>query len=605
MLKYFARFGTVELLKLYENEASEDSLSHFAFVVFSKSTEARKALKCGSKHRLQDGTLVDVVPACLWSPEPIYCDFNMATDIAEVVGDDLQVIKMPESYKVDHLSALNDDCLREIFKYLSVFDLFLIRTLKKRYVSIVDNVLDKEFNKPYAYQLCHKRALYFNLIAHSKSKLDERISLQEVDYMLRSVGNYVNKIQISSTVLRSTENGESYSGVLKLELIMDKILKYCTENRLYHLSIMSFQVYSKMGCYARIWENLHTLELMNYDMYETELEAIFKNCKQLESLKLDLLGLPNTINYGTELVNCNKITGACLLYLPKTLIELCLRNCKGLELRMLDIFFQHNGQLKKFQYSSRHFSRVGLKLYSIVSKHLINLKEFHIDNLGDRTELMSPVAENVQSLISVANLKNLKKLTIDVKNHSISQMLIQIAQNEQLEELFLKNVQINPYPFDGASTQFPSLKILKIHFKDIYELNSLFFENLAKFLRFHNLQEFQIDNPRHDLPPRRIKMGTLWNGLRLFIVHAKNMSKLYLRVPSIIIDMVDYHNMLFMAELRIPARRFFVHLSRQNLTPGLSNFLDRKTVAHALVFRYPYFDFEYPYDVPNNRSNNN
>lgn len=598
LLRHFSRYGNVKMLKTYQNTASTEQPTRFAFVIFKKSADGKKALQNGSNQRLSNGIIIAIRPACTWTPEPIYCSAAMASDLKEVIGSELEVARMPSSYKFDYLSVLIDDCLLEILKYLDVFELILLRNLNQRLQAVVDSELEKRCKEPFEIQLLHKKTFYSDLLRHSK-KEGGGIKVVEADRMLGCVGNYVSSIHLSGTSFESKLEREQHFSVVRLDLIMDSLLKHCVNGPLTDLTICNFYLMNRMSIYAPIWQKLDTLELVNYDMKENELEAIFKNCRQLVRLKLDLKGVPNKRCYGTEMLNCNKITGTCFLKLPNTLKEFNLRNCKGLDLNMLSTFFENNKQLEvlhySWHYSKRYPSTIGFEIYGIISKHLPNLKTLIVDNLGDRSELMcsTNMALNLRSLNSLGSLKYLKKLTIDVKNQNVSQMLIQFAQHGQLEELFMRNVQINPYTYDGLPTKFSSLKILRVRYTNLNALDSSYFLNLAKFFTFHNLIELHLEAERIASTSRRIELHELWPGLSCFIISCRKLYTIFLKIPSIELNIRDYHDVVIMSELRNILKSFQLYVSHQSVTKGLKSFLSRDKIRKPVVLKYIYYDLEY------------
>lgn len=506
----------------------------------------------------------------------------------------LGILNTIQSPPLDKFSSLNDDCVRSILQYLDIFELIAVRQLSSRFVAIADKEISTRKQEDFMPFLLKQKIVYFDLIKNRRPT--RRITLYEAEKILKCVGNFVTKIHLNSCSFQAVTRREIIKKTIRLELLLRLIENYCDSGNLSGLVIWNFHMVENMRHFSSIWRNLRTLEIVNFDTRESELETILLDCENLGRLEIGVVEEDVWVDLDEDETMKNNITGSCLSSQPRTIRSLKLTNCKNLNLNALCRYFEQNPQLERFFYTKHPDNGIGIILYGQISRRLKNLRQLSLDGIGrlNNTHFHSSII-NMQNINSLSNLKRLKKLKFDACGQDISLLLVRLANNEGLDELSLRNAVIDERMYI-KSVPFTGLKIFKIYFKGLNEIFSSYLENISRIVHFLDLEDLHLEYMNIDQLGTRIDMEKIERGLLMLMERAPSVGRLFIRIPSLRINISNYKSLVSLCSQRPLQKKLCIYLSRRNMSSSLCQYIRDKQnkESHLLVeIKAVFCDFSY------------
>lgn len=476
----------MEAFHLYGKRCYKSGLIQF------KSVDIAKEVISKSPHCIW-GCSVEAKAACIWN-QP---DF---------------VPMPPEQYCKFHiLKALNDDCLREIFKYFSLLDL-------TRAAQVC-----KEFNQyaHIAFKRKHKTVAISNgSEIHGWSKTD-------VAAMLHNFGASIHSLRVAPFVIGNNAETLQMIGQHKTE----------STASLKHLLLDGFYVTASLYNDIRpLFANVKTLELESCYFYGGFDELMTSS--QVEVLTA---------------VNCswnNKFINQRLEQLEE--VHLCFNlTLSDIE---LDNFIALNPTIKKlviFQNSNLSASNC----IRCVSKSLPNLVELRIDQPfdGDENEFQACV-ENL------SNLKSLRDLKFNFNKFFVTRLVNKFVENDVPIECFkLESAKVD----DKAIQSMSKLKLI----------NALEFENVENLINEHII-ELAKEMPRLRelslLGSTGTKVTTI--GLKQMLRYSHQLTHLILReaVDFCTVSLNDYNEIVDIVQRRPKNQTLLIEITSSRKKVNLS-----------------------------------
>lgn len=474
-----------------------------------------------------------------------------------------------EGEGVDYFSNLNEDCLLVILGNLHTFDLLAVAQINDRIHDICLSIARKRPATCYTASLIERRTLNFELI--KKSNRNKKLSLLQVENILKRVGNYVTSIYMSSLSFEVVLRSKYPCKTLRINSLLNLVDTYC--EHLEHIHLNNFYIKKDMDRFKRLWQNCKSLQLVNFNIIESQLATILEYASQLKTLQLELL--PSRSSNAIIGIPVEEITGSCLLNLPKCLEKLFLRNCKGLKLLNLVKVFEANSQLKHFSYSSYHKDAIGMILYGQISKRLKDLEHLR---LGPTGEMDSGNTINkiivMQNLLSLSCLDKLKKLLIDVNGLNVSNLLVKLAEKNTLEELTICNPTVKS-KCDVKAVPFSNLKVFKLFFKGQDDITDDIFTALAHNIQLPNMTEFHLQTSDCDETlPNYLYMSHFVNGLNGLLAAAVYLRAIVFEIPNLKISVRNFLDLVRLRQKIKPKAKVSIYLWRENITLELFQYLE-------------------------------
>lgn len=481
---------------------------------------------------------------------------------------------------LDYFSPVNDDCLLQILEYLDVFELIALRQTSRRFVPLVDEAIGKQRHEDFLPFLIKNKTLYFDLI---KSRMSNRkLTLCETERILKCVGTFVDKIHLTSLPFQQSGKNER----IQVEPLVTLIDKYCAGGNLTSLHLGKFYLVEDLSRFVSVWENLRVLEIHCFEMWDAELKDIFLQCRNLIHLNVEIL----VDNHKSDTMESPwKFTGSSLNSLGKSITSMRLSNCKDIQLNELCQFFERNPQMERFSYKKHVDNPIGIILCGQIARRLPNLKHLAIDcTESEYTKHAHTNIIQIQNLNSLTNLKKLTKLMFDACGQDVSSLLLRLAQNNQLEELLLRNAYISDqssmYPIE-----FSTLKILKIGFRNVKTIDVSYLKNFKKMIFCPNMQEFHLEY--YNAGPENHFVNLVESGLLALLAETPMLEKMFIKIPDFRMNVFHYLAILSTCRARPSKLKLYIYLARMNLTQSLIQHLQSNNYDNLVELRPVFSNF--------------
>lgn len=396
---YFMQFGEVKSVGMHHNGDVD-----FSFVEF-RTTEAASAVLSNATHRIAN------------------CDIE---------------VKAAEPWhQPDHiLNALDDDCLREVFKHLNKWDLTNAADVCVRFKQRAKEAFSVKYKKV---------SLYFHEFMEEPN-----------EELLCIFGPMIQSLWIER------EFGELYDDIV-LKWIEEK-----TTSELKVLKLSKFTIDGKIDIHSTL-ANLEKLELdrCNLVSYYYVNKPLLAACIELKTLQI------KQTNYRDF---------KCINQQFPKLEEISLVDSSALNDADLIGFVTLNPTLKKLVIENNHNVK-SVEIIRVISQHLRNLVELGIDQCFDKVDKFQ------RYVLSLSQLNSLETLKINFNSMSIAPLMEGLATNcVPIENLMLKNGRIDTEAIESMS-QLKQMKTLVLN--DIDGLSDERFIGLAMTLP--QLQKLNLD----------------------------------------------------------------------------------------------------------------
>lgn len=400
--RYFGRFGEIE--SIYVPNTRQSS---FCFVQY-KSFDAAKVVLSKSSHRVAK-RIVTVKPA--------YAKHQ----------PDYKAFKPPERDSPKHiLNALNDDCLRVIFKQFNLVDLSVAADVCVRF----------QLHATDAFRLKYKHTVNIEAGSEFKHRPDK------FEVCLRNFGSLIHSLTVDNNMLQ-------IDGM--------KILKALNEHApaLNDLKLYGFDVSDKVECVHPLFAKLQTLSLL-YCTFTSGAEGLLAPCAQLKHLHID----------NGDWDNC------CIDHTFPQLEEIELKNCSTIDDDEFKRFITSNPTVKKLSLHDNSELTAAV-IHSIGG--LKDLVELQMDqsNFGHTKKFLV-------GMMGLNRLQSLQRLALSTNEFSVTPLLTKMAEKAvPLEHLSLEQGTIDS---KGIQRMTELLKLSVIELKNIENFTDEHFISLAKQL---------------------------------------------------------------------------------------------------------------------------
>lgn len=404
---------------------TKDNFFAYGFVQFKTSDAAKEALtKCS--HKIGNCS-IKVKEADVWH-QP---HFN------ETPQHKVHPLSTPPDFDSDAniLNALNDDCLRVIFKQLNLIDLTNTADVCVRF-----NYMAKE-----VFATKHKK-----FVIPDRMFLNRRlgVNIQTIETMLRHFGPSIQTLTVSPFAF------------VDHDIMFQMITKY-TSTTLKHLILIDFEMVGngKLGI-------IEKLELIECEI--DNLKDLLANAPNLKILHIySSMWFDGGINQRFD-----------------KLEEIRLEGNENLYVNQVNNFIKLNPKLKRMAIKD-NADLCSAKIIRVIGQRLHNLEELEINEGNDGT--LAALQKRLQTL---SQLKSLQLLNLDFHGLSVALLMKNLAANQiPIKELKLMNGEIDDNAIESIS-QLKHIEILKLD--GITRLNDDHIVELAKQLPL--LQELDLKN---------------------------------------------------------------------------------------------------------------
>lgn len=462
--QYFERFGEVECLRVhFKNDF------HYGFVQFKMAECANAALSMAS-HRI--GTsYVKVKEADIWH-QPDY----------EPKPEDPLLVPPAQDSPANILNKLDDDCIREIFRFFKAIDLCIAAQVCTRFNRHANDMFSAKYKELDMYDA-----------------FDKMLSKNETEALLRNFGALIHSLVASSGRVASTNQ------------FLIKVNNYCAHLKVLNLS--GFRIFGVLYKKLRpLFAALEKLTLKDCKLSDN-MKALFGVCGKLKSL---------------DLTDCNMSNGKCIKQTFPALEEVSFVRTDGLKNHALNTFIASNTTVKKLKIDDNS-NPLSTEIFHLIGVHLAELTDLEIGEIefNDSTE-ETHFLRDVQFL---SHLKSLKVLKINLQSYSMFSLVSSLAANDSS----IEHLELHESSVDGKAiekiAQLKQIKILKVSQIDLTDEHLIL---LAKGLpQLHQLHLYEASD----------EVSTI--GIKKMISHAKRLSMLKIAsMDNIEIDVDDYKAML-------------------------------------------------------------
>ncbi|XP_055326814.1 uncharacterized protein LOC129580421 [Sitodiplosis mosellana] len=367
---YFECFGEVESVRVHSKDEFQ-----YGFVQFKSVESAQIALNQGW-HRI--GNCSVKVKAA---------DFHHQPDNGQEQEPPNPLLIAPAQDSTSHiLIALNDDCLREVFGYLDLFDLSnaanaCVRFNQQAKETFVDKYKDLELNR---------------------NRLDYKpITKDQIENILNNFGSVIRTLKIDQLAL------DSNIPFLRIAS------RYCTE--LKQLQLFGFHITGKMKKFRPLFGKLEQLEMI-YCEFSKSVKDFHSVCMEMKTLRLD---------------SCDINTSKCIKQHFVKLKEAHLIECHNFDENAIDCFIKMNPQLTKLSIIRSEDWETSEPIRSI-GRNLHQLLELEIDQ-----EICD---EDEESIHGLGQLRALKVLKLNFNLLLVTPLLKILVENKvPIEDMKLYN----------------------------------------------------------------------------------------------------------------------------------------------------------------------
>lgn len=406
----------------------------------------------------------------------------------------------------DILNMLNDDCIVEIFEFLSLCDLCNVAEVCKQFRE----------NAQKTFQLHHTTFKTDELTTADNAGLF-RTDMIMVEKLFRNFGFFIQELEVNGRFLKNNTEQET---------IMFMATKYCT-------SVL-----------------FKTLTLDHIYM-DVEMRWLFPLLGIFGCLpKLELHSCRLNKDFGKFLSVC---------YIPT--IQVCLTrgstewlNHKFCYLRsiiLIDIwlpestkneFVKLNGHIQTL---AIHESNLSSEIFKDVADHMPNLEEFYFYSKYARDR------KTRKNVLKLAKLKSLKKLTLNCSSFSVKNLIDELSKEATpLTEL---NICFGTFDMEllekmhNLKSPLTSLQLSRVHMKNVSLIDVV--------KKLPELHQLDID----------IK-GIFVNDIIKMLPFAEKLSKLLIESvrSNIQIDIDAFQSILMIVKGRRKATKLSIHISSEN-----------------------------------------
>lgn len=348
----------------------------------------------------------------------------------------------PYSSSATKFYDLNDHCILEILRRVTVLDLCAIKNTCKRFDALAD----------YFFKMAFK-ALNFNdwTIKGSYQLLSE----DEIKTILGTFGTEIDSITVNA------DNFEPESKVV-LKIINES----CGGPRLRYLKMVKFVIDEEtvQEC-SHLWPYIEQLTIDKCYADDLVIESLIRKCTALTQL---------------EMVRQMNTDGRCLLREFPNLQGFSLRSNDNFDLECMKTFLRMNPQLRTLSLMGCNF--VDDDIFETIADHLVNLEALYI-----RVVHVSSIFEtNLENLL---RLQNLRKLEFNCGLRPILPFVQGLAMTNRIEWLGISSAELTP-ELCAALGNLKNLQVLKLLSMYDGQLHNSSFKSLAEQLP--KLQELQL-----------------------------------------------------------------------------------------------------------------
>lgn len=400
--RYFQRFGEVESICMPSTPQSS-----FCFIQYKSSDAAKKALS-KSSHRIAN---------CMLTVRPAYVKHQ----------PDYKQFKPPAQDAPHHiLNALNDDCLRVIFKKFNLVDLSAAADVCVRF----------QLHATEAFKSMYKHTLKIDQNSTFKRHPDT------FEVCLRNFGQLIHSLTIDHHILKTNPVG-----------ILETINKCAPA--LKDLELCHFEVSCSVDDVHLLFVQLEKLSLLHCT-FTNGAEKLLASCAELKRL--------HVLNGDWD--------NSCIDRTFPQLEEVDLIECSTIDDAEFKRFISMNPALKKL--SLRGNCELTANSIHPISE-LTSLVELQIEDLDIGSSL-----KFLKGTMNLSQLHSLQKLTLNNNGLTLTPLLAKLAENAvPLEHLSLKFGSINS---NGIQKMSELMKLNAIEFENIEHLTDNHIIELAKEL---------------------------------------------------------------------------------------------------------------------------
>lgn len=371
-------------------------------------------------------------------------------------------------------TALNDDCLREVFGYLDLMDLMNAAQVCVRF--------NQQAKETFAakYKVCN---LDFDSMKY------KRITIHQADDMLRLFGEMIHTLKVDQFFI------ETEIPILRIAS------RYCTA--LKELELTNFTWFPNLKKIRPIFKHLEKLHL-NHCKFSNTLRNLSNVCMELKSLRLN----------GCDMLSCKGIINQFV-----KLEDAQFNECIDLDGCAVESFIEMNSNLIKFSMtqngewmSTRHIHSIG--------QNLNHLLELEIDE-----EIYYMDKQIMQNL---SQLDKLKVLKLNFNELAVTPLLKSFVEKEvPIEYLKLINGAIDSETIDYIS-KMKGVKTLELIQSD-GEITDEHLIQLTKELP--QLSELYVKDPPTDITTIGLKK-MLPHANKLSLLHLESVHSISIDVDD-------------------------------------------------------------------------
>lgn len=439
---YFGQFGAIEFLQFHQSP-------QYGFVQF-KLEESAEAVLSQASHCVSN--LVLTVEAAYDYHQPAFRSGNLMLP--------------PQQNSLLHiLVALNDDCLREVFLRLKLFDLSHAAQVCVRFNQLAMEVFSIKFK--------HLKLDFKSLeITNVLREIDVKI-------LLSNFGSLIQSLHVDGHAI----------GIPMFQKVLQRLIgKFCSN--LKELELTNFGVREVLHDQLNpIFAQLERLTLKSCD-FEVDMKDMLSNCNELKVLIFQ---------------KCKMNNWECIKQQFQQLDDIRLIANKYLDDDCLDRFITLNPTLTKFSIDDYN---VDVSLFRSIGHNLPTLIELDVIDYMDSDEFQEVIRE-------LGQLRSLKVLKMNFLSNQILPLMTALAANNvPITHLKLHNGETDDEAIDKIS-QLKRITILKLD-----DVKGLTDEQLIKLAnQLPKLQQLQLGESTE-------MITTI--ALKKIISHAKELSVLKL-----------------------------------------------------------------------------
>lgn len=414
----------------------------------------------------------------------------LSTSVHRVANCDVQVKAAEPEHQPDHmLNALDDDCLREIFKYLDEID------------------------------LCNAAEVCVRFNQHAKEAISSQIEACEFPEAFRfSVHSnlFEQLLRPFGCLIHSLLIRDNDSGVDTLKMVHKHI-----SSRLKWLTISNLRIHEHLNIHS-MFANLETLEIVSGSFLESNLNELLANCSELKIL----------------IIRSNDSEEGCFF---NFILE---ENCLNQQFSKLEEAYflggsMTNDSLNNFIILNSSLKKLALRkifllsaqdLLPIIGQHLHSLSYLEINQYSDGC-IVTP-----ECLLSLGKLLSLNGLQIHLNSLPVAPLLNELATKRvPIELLVLSRDSDDSTELDTIENILRLKQIKKLYLENIHKLTDD--QTIKLAMELTQLQELYLEG--YDT------INITSNTLKRMLPFATSLSKLQLKsANNLSVDVDDYNEML-------------------------------------------------------------